>query len=300
MATIATEPRSAEQTAERLLHASAEHWFDPLTAIDWDAPLAPDRGCMPAHRVSLFGTELWDRMSSEQRLDLSRHEIASLAGVGIWLETILLQMLARHIYDRDPRTRHVQYALTEIADECRHSVMFARMIEKLGCPNYRPQGLAHALGRLMKTVSAGPEIFAAALIAEEILDRMQREGMADASLQPLVREVSRIHVVEEARHVRYAREALIRVMPRLGPLQRERVRFATAASACVISSQLIHPGVYAAVGLDPTEARRAAATNPHHRATLAWAAERLAAFFTEVGVLGGPSTALWRRAGLLS
>jgi hypothetical protein len=33
------------------------------------------------------------------------------------------------------------------SDECRHSVMFSRFIEKIGCPAYGPGRTAHALGR---------------------------------------------------------------------------------------------------------------------------------------------------------
>ncbi len=72
---------------------------------------------------------MWDRMSEEQRLDLSRHEAAALASLGIWFEIILMQLLVRHIYDKPVTSNHVRYALTEIADECRHSMMFGRMID---------------------------------------------------------------------------------------------------------------------------------------------------------------------------
>lgn len=291
--------RDREQVADRLLRASAEHSHDPLTEIDWDAPLADALFFLPEHRVSLYGTPLWERMSPQQRIDLSRHEVASTAGIGIWFEVILMQMLLRYAYDRDMQHRHIQYGLTEVADECRHSIMFARMIEKLECPTYRPDRLAHELGRIMKTVSTGPETFAAALIAEEILDRLQRETMADDNVQPLIRHVSRIHVVEEARHVRYAREALVRDMPKLGPVRRELVRATTAWSAHVISSRLVHPEAYRAVGLDPREAMHAARTSPVRRESLAWCASRLTEFFSDVGLIGGPTRRVWRRAGLL-
>ncbi len=54
--------------------------------------------------------------------------------MGIWFELVPLQLLARHVYDLPATTDHVRYALVEIGDECRHSVMFSRMIVKLGCP----------------------------------------------------------------------------------------------------------------------------------------------------------------------
>lgn len=296
-ATITTTDR--ERTADRLLRASAEHPLDPAVDIDWEAAPVPGLGYLPEHRVSLYGTPLWARLDAEARLDLGRHEVASMAGVGIWFELILMQMLVRHAYDQDPTTAHVRYALTEIADECRHSTMFARFIETLGCPAYGPGRKAHFLGRILKTVSSGPETFAAILIAEEILDRFQREAMADESVQPLVRQVCRLHVVEEARHVRYAREELTRQVGKLGPRQLAVTRLLVARAAQVIGTRLVNPQVYAAVGLDPAEARRAAASSPHRRETLTWAAGRLTSFFTELGLIEGPARAIWRRAGLV-
>ena len=213
---------------------------------------------MPEHRVSLYGTHLWDEITRRQRIDLSRHEIASTASVGIWFELILLQLLARHIYDLPATTDHVRYALVEIGDECRHSVMFSRFIEKIGCPAYGPGRLAHTLGRFLKTTASGPEVFAAILIAEEILDTLQRELMVDEAVQPLVRRVSQIHVIEEARHVRYAHDELARQVPTATGPAKARGRAGSPRGPPGHERRPAHPDAYAAVGLDPQEARRAA------------------------------------------
>ncbi len=294
------EVADREQTAHRLIEASAEHSFDPMTEIDWDAPLREDTFFLPPHRVSLYGTPLWERMSRQQQIDLSRHEVASMASVGIWFELILMQMLIRHAYDRSLTSQHVQYALTEIGDECRHSIMFGRMIDKLGCPAYGPGRLPHELARVLKTISFGAETFAAALIAEEILDRFQREAMKDPDVQPLVRDVSRIHVIEEARHVRYAREEVVRQVLELNTIQLAMTRMVVARAGQVIGTNLINPRVYAAVGLDARTARRMAAENPHRRASMRWAAEKLTSFFEDVRLMSPPARYLWRRAGLLA
>src|SRR2546423_12194707 len=100
-----------EATAERLLRASAEHSYDPQTEIDWPAPLVPSAYFQPPERSSLYGTQLWEQLSEEQRIELTKHEVASVASVGVWFELILMQMLVRHAYDRDPRSAHCQYAL---------------------------------------------------------------------------------------------------------------------------------------------------------------------------------------------
>ncbi len=101
-----------EATAERLLRSSLDHSYEPSIDIDWQAPLAADGWGIPAHRVSLYGTELWEGLTDEQRRTLSVHELCSIARIGLWFEMILMQMLLRYAYDRDPRRRHVQYALT--------------------------------------------------------------------------------------------------------------------------------------------------------------------------------------------
>lgn len=292
-------PPTRDQTATRLLRASAEHSCDPLVEIDWTAPLVPGAYWQPPERSSLYGTELWDHLSHEQRVELTKHEIASIASVGVWFELILMQMLVRDIYNRDPLTPHVQYGLTEIGDECRHSVMFARMIERMDAPAYGPGRLAHLLGRYFKATSRGPLTFAAALYVEEILDIRQREALRDESLQPLAREVSRLHVIEEARHMRYARDEVARQFNQLSALDKAHTRLMFAIAAGIATRRLIHPDVYAAVGLDAREAKRVARRNPHWQSTERWAAKRAVTFCREVGLIAGPSTLIWRRLGLL-
>ena len=288
-----------EATAERLLRSSLDHSYEPGIDIDWDAPLVDGAWGIPPHRVSLYGTELWEGLSGEQRRTLSVHELCSIARIGIWFEMILMQMLLRYSYDRDPRRRHIQYALVEIADECRHSVMFAKMAERYGVPDYAPRRLTHELGRLFKTVATGPAMFAGTLFVEEILDQLQREAMRDDAVQPLTRMVNKIHVTEEARHVRYAREELMRIMPRTNAPQRALARYLCARVAFVVARNLVHRDVYRSVGIEPDIGHEVALRNPHHQAMLRWSARKLVPFLREQGIIGGPTEALWRKAHLL-
>jgi hypothetical protein len=292
-------PPDRDRTATRLLRSSAEHSYDPEVEIDWAAPLAPDRYFVPPHRSSLYGTPQWAAMTEEQRITLTRHEAASIAGLGVWFETILMQLLIRGYYRQDPTAAHAQYALTEVADECRHSVMFGKMIEKLGTPVYRPDGVNAALGKWIASTGTGPRMFAAILICEEILDTLQREAMACEQVQPLVRMVSRIHVVEEARHVRYAREELARQVRAAGRGRLTFDRLVIGRAAYLCGTRLIHPAVYRSVGIEPAEGRRLARANPHFQDTLRWAGERVVTYLGDLDLIGGPGRPLWRRSGLL-
>lgn len=288
-----------DTTARRLLASSAKHSYDPQVDIDWDAPLDPDLYGMSPEWSSLYGTALWDGMSVPTRIRMTEHEFCSISGVGIWFEMILMQMILRDVYDQDPATAHVQFALTEIADECRHSIMFARTAEKYDAPSYRPSPSAHRWGRLFKTLASGPDLYAAILVAEEVLDIFQRELIADERVQPLTRAVSRIHVVEEARHMRFARDEIARRAATMSRRQRGEQRLVLGIVANIIVDNLVNPGVYAAVGLDPDAAVQAARHNEHYRDKLRSSAENLTTFLQDAGLIGGASTRLWHKARLL-
>ena len=154
-----TVMKDRDKTAGRLLGSSARNSYDPLLDIDWDAPLDGPDGAelafLPFERVSLYGTELWEQLSPEQRIELSKQELASVASTGLWFEIILIQMLARYAYHQDPQAPHTQYALTEIGDETRHVIMFAKALDRMGTPTYRPQPLRPSTGAGLQGHGAG-------------------------------------------------------------------------------------------------------------------------------------------------
>ena len=231
-------------------------------------------------------------MTERQRADLTRHEASSISSVGIWFELILISMLTRHVYDRDPQTKHVQYALTEIADECRHSVMFGKMSEKLGCPAYGPGRKGLALGKFFRATASPVEIFAAALFVEEVLDALQREASR-------TRTCSRWCATSCASTS--SKRPGTCVTPRRssrgsGRRSRGPRRFVSSirlAIACMTAAErLVHPRAYGAVGLDITEAKAAARANPHWQATMAWASRKVMADFEELGLLDAAAGAV--------
>ncbi|MCW2889899.1 MAG: hypothetical protein QOE54_7133 [Streptosporangiaceae bacterium] len=294
------ELKDREVVAERLLQTSRRHSFDPETDLDWDQPLDPDLFCMPPTLVSLYETPLWERLDHRRRVELSRHEMASILSYGIYVELLLMQGLAMHAYRRRVDSRHAAYALTEIADECRHSIMFGRLINKLGLRAVRLPAPMFQAGKLAGGLYVPVQKFAMTLVVEETLDTMQRALFPDESIQPVVREVTRIHVIEEARHIRYAREELKHLVADLSPTRRRAYALSLTPAAAELSRALIHPSCYRAVGLDPAVARRVALKSPHRRATMAWAFQRTLGFFDEIGLLDGPARAIWHRTGLLT
>ena len=68
MAHLTPAERAAqrEKTADRLLRSATEHFYDADVDIDWSAPVEPDKYWLAEHRISLYGTRLWRRLSPEQ------------------------------------------------------------------------------------------------------------------------------------------------------------------------------------------------------------------------------------------
>ncbi|MGX7733068.1 AurF N-oxygenase family protein [Rhodococcus sp. 2H158] len=288
-----------EETAQRLLASSARKSYDPTVEVDWEAPVPADKYGMTPEWSTLYGTALWDEMTEEQRIELTKHEAASVSSVGLWFEILLMQMLLRDVYNRDKHSRHVQFALTEVADECRHSVMFGRAGERLGMPDYGPARYIHRLGRLWGGFFRGANAYASVMAAEEILDMMQRDFMRDERVQPVTRTVSKIHVLEEARHIRFAREEVAR---RLAGASRARLQFErinTAVTVYFVVKSMIHPDVYSNAGVDRDRALAEARNNTHYHDRVRKSGAKLMTFLDSVGLIGGPSKILYKKVHLL-
>ncbi|MFP5022839.1 AurF N-oxygenase family protein [Pseudonocardia phyllosphaerae] len=305
MTATAPEPQVAptaedrRDTAERLLRSSEELSFDPATQVDWETPLDEDKYGLSPEWCSLYGTAYWDEMTEAQRKELTRHEAASVASTGIWFEMILQQMVLRDFYGKDPTDPSFQWALTEIADECRHSIMFARGAAKLGAPAYIPKKMVVALGRMCAMTYSGEAAYASILVAEEVLDVMQRDWMRDERVVPFVRTINNIHVVEESRHMKFAREETREGLAKAGWLRRQINSVAVAGAAYYIVSSMWNDEVYANAGLDEKRALREAAANEQHKSMLRSSCSGLMEFLTSCGLLTRPALWFYRRANLI-
>ena len=187
-----------QEFAERLLKGSVKKSYAPVVDIDWDAPLDPDKFFLPPRSVSLYGTPMWDEMTREQQIELSRQELVNTLSAGIWFENILNQALLRKVMHQDPTARSTHYELTELGDETRHMVMFGKAIEHLGAKPVQPRRYHRMIINTLPFAFVGSVLWVAALIGEEIFDSLQRQMMDDDELQPMVQRLMRIHVTEEA------------------------------------------------------------------------------------------------------
>ena len=288
-----------QDVARRLLDSSAKLSYDPVTEVDWDTPLDKDFHGASPEWSTLYGTAYWGELTDAQRKELTRQEAASVASTGIWFEMILQQMVLRDIYTKDPTDAEFQWALTEIADECRHSIMFARGAAKLGAPAYKPRRGVIELGRAFKTLAFGEAAYAAILVAEEVLDVMQRDWMRDERVAPFVRTINNIHVVEESRHMKFARDETRKRLRYAGPLRRQINALVIAIASYFIVTSMVNRAVYANAGLDTQRALAEAAANEHHRSLMRSSCAGLMEFLSSARLLTKPALFFYKRANLI-
>lgn len=291
---------SREQFSDRLLKGSVKKSYEPVVDIDWDAPLDPDKFFLPPRLVSLYDTPMWDEMTREQQIELSRQELVNILSAGIWFENILNQALLRTIMHEDPTSRTTHYKLTELGDETRHMVMFGKAIERIGAKPVRPR-LIHRLiiNALPLWFQRGSTLWVAALIGEEIFDALQRQMMDDPELQPIIQRLMRIHVTEEARHIQFARDGARKRVVEMPRLNRWIIANINGLGGYFFDYLFRYPVQYSRAGLDPKRARKTARTSPHRHEILVSGFAPLAGFLTEVGLLGPIARRGWKSGRFL-
>ncbi len=291
---------SREEFSERLLKGSVKKSYEPVVDIDWDAPLDPDKFYLPPRLVSLYGTAMWDELTREQQIELSRQELVNTLSAGIWFENMLNQSLLRTILHEDPTSNSTHYKLTELGDETRHMVMFGKAIERIGAKPVRPR-LFHRMiiNFLPLAFQRGSMLWVAALIGEEIFDSLQRQMMDDPELQPIIQRLMRIHVTEEARHIQFARDGARKRVAEMPRFNRWFMANINGLGGYFFNYLFSNPVPYARAGLDPQRARKIARTSPHRRDVQIAGFAPLAAFLTEVGLMGRLARRGWKRSRFL-
>ncbi|QKT05918.1 diiron oxygenase [Gordonia sp. X0973] len=296
---VSLPDQGVEEVSERLVDSAARLSRNAMTEIDWSAPMDPDKyGCSPEWS-SLYDTDYWHELTEEQRISLTRHEFASIMCIGIWFEMLLQELVLNDQYLGDYHSSEFQFALTEIADECRHSMMFAKASEKMVGKSYRPNRRIGQAGRLFKLVARNEVAYAGILVAEEVLDVFQRGCMRDERVLPFIRTVNEIHVLEESRHMKYAREQVRESMRNAGWFRRQVSALVVAMGALMIVLNLIRPQAYADAGLDAKRAWHESRRNAHFASMIRSGCTHLMEFLDEVGLLTKPAMRYYRMARMI-
>jgi hypothetical protein len=244
--------RSVDQRIERLSTASLQRILEP----DTDVPGAVGDGqVLPDELLTLANVpELFDRLTDEQKRTLAREEFASIVDTGVRFESVLMAGFSLDILSRpdltDPR---VTYLLHEMGEETRHSRLFVRLLDQVKPQAKNP--LDNPVGRIalqavMPLLTAMPSLFCLLVLSgEEVPDLLQKLASEHPETDPMIKAVSKYHRQEEARHLAFGRMLFPEQWAAAGPIERFLVRYLGSRIATGMFDTIVHPGVYATVGL---------------------------------------------------
>jgi hypothetical protein len=254
--------RTVEDRVERLSTLSQKRVIEPDEAVKGTVG---EGQLLPTELLSVAGLDL--ELTDEQRIALSREEIAAIAGTGVRFESILMGGFAIDILGRDLTDPRVTYVLHEIGEETRHSRLFLRMITDL-----KPKAKNPFEGRIGKfllrmiipVLASSPAMFCVAVLSgEEIPDLFQKLAGEHPDTDPFIRDVNKYHRQEEARHLAFARMILPELWLKTGRIDKWLVKHFAPYMAGGMFDTLINPGVYEVIGLPGWETWRAANRTPN-------------------------------------
>lgn len=239
---------SVRERVERLNRASAR-LIDPDEALPGaigDGQLLPDE-LLSIHQLPEFL-----ELTPEQKIRLSREEVASVIDAGLRFEAVLMAGFSLELVTHPDLTDpSVVYALHEMGEETRHSRLFSRLLRQIKPQAKNPLASLRFVDRMIiRRVIRRPATFDTLVLGgEEIPDLFQKLASEHPETDPFIREVNRYHRAEEARHLAYARAVLPERWEDASPVDRFLVRHVVPHLIADMFRMLVHPGVYRTVGL---------------------------------------------------
>ena len=309
----ATLPPQTERPARklpallpRLNRQSIEKRSDAYLDIDWDAPelaIGPDDD-----RCGLFAfdplaeTEWYRIQTPEVQARIGLHRICSAFKVGMQFENLLQRGLLSYAFRLPNGSPEYRYLHHEIIEESQHSLMFQELVNRSGMP---VKGMPLWL-RATATVAVPvfqrllPEqFFVLVLGGEDPVDYLQRRQLREGTTHPLIEQIMKIHITEEARHIAFARTYLKDLVPRLGRFRRTMLSIRTPLVLWIMAPLMVDPSyeLHREHGV-PKEVLREARRSPLGRQLRKESVAKLRRLCRELGLMSPAAKAVWRMCGL--
>jgi hypothetical protein len=293
-------PKTVEQRIERLSTASLNRILEP--DVDVPGQVGPGQ-VLPDELLSIADLpDVLAGLTSEQKTILSREEFGSIVATGVRFESVLMAGFSVEIVGtRDLTDPRVTYLLHEMGEETRHSRLFVRLLEQIRPRARNP--FDHPIFRMLQHIvipflTALPALFCLLVLSgEEVPDLMQKLASENPDSDPMIKSVSKYHRQEEARHLAFARMLFPEQWAKAGPFERFLVRHLGSRIAIGMFDTIVHPGVYASVGLPTWKTWRAVNRSAGRTALRHRALRPLLTQLVDAGVFsGGRIPPGWRAA----
>jgi len=292
----------------RLCAASVVRRYEAYRDIAWDDPemqVDPDdpRWQLPDDHP-LGATDWYRAQPPGKRSRIGLNMSAGFCYTGRIFEGVLSRGLLRFAAAQPHNSLEYRFAYHEVIEEAHHSLMFQEFVNRTGLPVPVVNAeFIQATSTVAEYGTTFPELlFIYALGGEDPIDYVQREGYRKRSdRHPLIQRISQIHIVEEARHVAFARSYLRLNVPKLSESKRTEMSLAVPGILGVPSSLMMQPPAHIieTYAIPPDVIDEAFTDNPAHRDLVVASLSKIRALCEELGLMTPEATRLWEQAGLL-
>lgn len=195
---------SFDQFLAQLSLKSEEKFISP-GAISWPAGLNEGGWYFSPELISIYGSEVWFSMNESQQKRLSFAEAVNFFSMNIHGEKYLISEMSRLLYvNKDLELS--RYLLHFVNEEARHMMFFARFCHQYAGKIYKDRTVQ--FDTAMDADFAWILLFARINIFEEVIGHYNRQMSGDSKLEPIARQINRIHYIEELRHLSFGRQLL--------------------------------------------------------------------------------------------
>lgn len=281
---------NTNKLSKRLSQLSRDRFYDVYKQFEWPEKLDHDYLSMSPEITTLSGTELWSTLSDEQKWKLTICEAANLFSNTLNGEKILVAGLASQLYSKAASPEITDYLHHFLDEENKHMIMFGIFCDKYIGRVYPPKNIPLPSN---KKYAAGEELigfYAMAMVVEAFGDYYNVKVMNDDRCDPLTREISRVHHLDEARHLSFDRSYLTELAAEYLPTWDEETLTSfqqwLAGFMRVNWVTYYNPAAYRDAGIDePYEVQKIAMAAPAQKALRETISEGLTKFFLKIGLL---------------
>ena len=290
----------------RLSRLSVDKHFDAYVDVDSDGPgmrVEPTDVRWAAMAVDPVTDTAWYQgLTGDERARFGVYRWAAAMKTGWHFENLLqrgLLLWAMRLPNGAPEFR---YAHHEIIEESQHTLMFQELVNRSRLPVRGMPRWARILGEIFAVRAARyapPTFFVMVLGGEDPADHVQRQELRHGTPHPLVEQIIRIHVTEEARHISFARNYLRQAVPGLGWVRRHLLAVEAPLIMALMTRMILVPprDLRRHCGM-PAAVAREAMRSPRGRVLLADTARKVRELCEELDLMTPVARRLWRWGGV--
>jgi hypothetical protein len=197
---------------DRLEQLAESGYYNPYTIFDWPDAIEPDKPWMSESLTTLAGTPMWDELTREQQIALTKYEAINFFSLNIHGIRELLSEVVLRIHERTYASVS-EFLHHFIGEENEHMWFFAQFCLRYGgklypaLPSVQADSVEH-----LSPVAREMIIFARILIFEEIVDYFNAHMATDQTLPRIARDINRVHHQDESRHVAFGRMVFVNLL----------------------------------------------------------------------------------------